>query len=729
MTLPARLLDDATFDTLQQQLRQRIPVLTPEWTDWNASDPGIALLDLVAFAAEGLLWRFNQLPEATQLAFLRLLGLPLRPATAARALLAFGSKRKDGAVQTLAQDLPVRAGAVAFALAAETPVWPGEVLALTRRRTDAPGPGEGELAQSLRPALAALSLRAGSSGGTPAFYDLAFIDGTQAQDPALSVDGSVWVAWLAPEDAATLPAAWQRGSRIRLGWWPAADASAADDGGDALTRAQACPGLGTARAVRTLEWRVLAHELSGGRADWRPVAVRADDTDGGTRAGVIELELPADPDDLRPPLVPEGLDGTEDFPPPLPPAQAARVRLWLRCFATPTSGTPRQLPAVQRVAANAAWALQALPQGAEYLGRGDGQPQQRFRLGAQPVLADAVAHPVTVEVEEAGAWKAWQQVDTLDLSGADDRHFRVDGASGELQFGRRGPQLGERVRILGYRIGGGAAGNVGAGSLTRCDDGQVTVTNPAPARGGRDVEPLDDALARIPAEITRRDRAVTADDFRALAEATPGAEIARAEVLPLFDPRTRAFDRAGTVSVIVWPQADAELSRAPLPDATQRAAVCAYLDARRLVGTELFVLAPSYRRIAVSCSVAVEPGFGPEAARSLAAQILQRYLSPLPPYGPLGRGWPLGRAVRDRELIAAVLQIDGIEYVQRLRLAEQRDGSWTERETVTLQPWEVVELTAVQVVEASQPLPAPQDPVAPPPSGPVVPVPVIRDLC
>jgi len=77
-----------------------------------------------------------------------------------------------------------------------------------------------------------------------------------------------------------------------------------------------------------------------------------------------------------------------------------------------------------------------------------------------------------------------------------------------------------------------------------------------------------------------------------------------------------------------------------------------------------------------------------------------------------------------------VLQLDGIEYVQRLRLARQEsDGRWTEVETVELPAWVVPELAAIQVVEASQPLPAPQDNLQPPPSGPVVPVPVIRDLC
>lgn len=726
MNLPLRLLDDASFDQLQAQLRQRIPVYTPEWTDWNPSDPGIALLDLVAFATESLLWRFNQIPEATQLAFLRLLGLPLRPPSAARALLAFTSKRKDGSRVTLARDLAARAGATAFALEAETPAWPGEVLALTRQRTDAPGPDERELAESLRPQLAALARRT-TADATPAFYDLAFIDGSRAVDPALSVDGCVWVAWLAPEKPTEAPPDWKQGDPLRLGWWPAAITD--DTGGDALARSQPCPGGGAARAVRTLEWRVLATDLlAGDRPDWRPLAVTADDTEGGTRPGVIELTLPAAPDDLRPPAVPAGLEGGEDFPPPLPPDLAARVRLWLRAFATPRSdGATPTLPPLQALRANAAWGVQALPQGAEYLGRGDGQPGQRYRLGQAPVLVDTLRFPVQVEVEETGIWTPWTVVDALDLSGTDDRHVRLDGATGELQFGPRGPALGERVRILGYRTGGGTAGNVAAGAISRCDDAAVDVTNPAPARGGRDAESTAEGLARIPAEINRRDRAVTADDFRALAQATPGADIARAEVLPLFDPRTQGFDRAGTVSVIVWPQSEAA---APTPDAAQRALVCQYLDARRLVGTELFVLAPRYQRIAVSCAVAVEPGFGPEAARQLAAQILRRYLAPLPPDGPTGQGWPLGRAVRDRELIAAVLQLDGIEYVQRLRLARQEaNGSWTEVETVELPAWVVPELAHVQVVDLSQPLPAPQDNLLPPPSGPVVPVPVIRDLC
>ena len=82
MPLPAPILDDRTYEQLRDELIRRIPVYTDEWTDHNPSDPGITLIELFAFLGENLLFRFNQIPETTNLAFLRLLHLPLRAATA-----------------------------------------------------------------------------------------------------------------------------------------------------------------------------------------------------------------------------------------------------------------------------------------------------------------------------------------------------------------------------------------------------------------------------------------------------------------------------------------------------------------------------------------------------------------------------------------------------------------------------------------------------------------------
>jgi hypothetical protein len=57
------LVDSGAFAELRDELLRRIPVHNPEWTDVNASDPGVTLLDLLAYLGEGLLSRFNQLAE------------------------------------------------------------------------------------------------------------------------------------------------------------------------------------------------------------------------------------------------------------------------------------------------------------------------------------------------------------------------------------------------------------------------------------------------------------------------------------------------------------------------------------------------------------------------------------------------------------------------------------------------------------------------------------------
>ena len=48
MPLPDIQLDDRTFEDLVAEAIRRIPSYTSEWTDFNQSDPGIALVQLFA---------------------------------------------------------------------------------------------------------------------------------------------------------------------------------------------------------------------------------------------------------------------------------------------------------------------------------------------------------------------------------------------------------------------------------------------------------------------------------------------------------------------------------------------------------------------------------------------------------------------------------------------------------------------------------------------------------
>lgn len=754
MPLPSPMLDDRTYAQLRDELVRRIPVYNPEWTDHHESDPGVTLLELFASLGETLLKRFNQIPETTLLAFLQLLRVPLRPALPSRTLVTFAvdKTRYDG-VRVDAGCI-TRAGNLAFEVLREVRAWPLESLTVARVKVDPP---DGSAPRDVRDAVATIKERRffGKSPPNPlAHYKPTPLPtdpsapGVSAVDLGTTIDSTLWVAVLYPKDvkAADRPAMRDalygakglKGATITVGIVP-------DDDVKTLDEVESCVGAETtsasARDGVALRWQASTSRYSPATAsaltdtlEYRTLAVAGDTTRGMTRPGVVQLELPNDITALGVPDAANGdIAGTGDLPPLIEDTDAAaRVLFWLRAWRS----DGQKLGRIRWAGLHVAEVEQRATAKSELLGAGSGQPRQRVRLVHAPVIAGTL----TLSVDEGGEWKPWTEVDSFQASVEDDRHYTLDRQAGEVTFGDglrgRAPQIGERIVAQSYRYGGGAAGNVPARSITRVDDVQgVKVSNPIAARGGADTESLADALERIPGELRRRDRAVTAGDFRELAKMTPGADIGRAECLPRFRPSDRSRLYAGVVSVVVWPRADVLHPDAPMPDAATLRMVCAWLDARRLVTTELYVIPPTYRQISVGVSVKTRPSHGPEAVHAWVERVLRQYLSPLPPFGPEGGGWPLGRAVRGRELEAAALQVEGIEYIAGLRVddvtrasdAATPDGT-VAQSIVALFPWEVPELTQIMIVEAPEPAPGPGAP-APPVQGTPIPIPVPPEQC
>src|SRR5712671_3211363 len=91
VTLPK--IDDRRYDDLRSEALARIPVHTPEWTNFNRSDPGVTLIEVFAFLTESLLYRANQIPERNRKKFLKLLNVPLQPATSAQGLVQFSNDK------------------------------------------------------------------------------------------------------------------------------------------------------------------------------------------------------------------------------------------------------------------------------------------------------------------------------------------------------------------------------------------------------------------------------------------------------------------------------------------------------------------------------------------------------------------------------------------------------------------------------------------------------------
>ena len=73
MSLNVPVLDDRTYADLVQEGMQLIPQYAPEWTDHNASDPGITLLELFAYLTEMYLYRVDRSSEASKPQYLDLM--------------------------------------------------------------------------------------------------------------------------------------------------------------------------------------------------------------------------------------------------------------------------------------------------------------------------------------------------------------------------------------------------------------------------------------------------------------------------------------------------------------------------------------------------------------------------------------------------------------------------------------------------------------------------------
>jgi hypothetical protein len=171
-----------------------------------------------------------------------------------------------------------------------------------------------------------------------------------------------------------------------------------------------------------------------------------------------------------------------------------------------------------------------------------------------------------------------------------------------------------------------------------------------------------------------------------------------------------------------------------LPDRGLLRRVASYLDQRRLITTELYVIPPEYRPVSVAAGVVVRDGYQVDAVRRWVELILRQFLAPLPPYGPDGGGWPLGRTIRRAELEAVAVQVEGVESLAGdtglLLAVPDGGGGWVERPSVALERWQVPELAEITVVEGTSLTPGAPYQAAPPSTQPgTVLVPLPRDVC
>lgn len=715
MPLPVPSIDTRTYQQLVDETLARVPIHTPEWTNFNSSDPGVTIVQLFAFLAEAMIYRANQIPVRNRAKFLDLLGIALRTASEARGLATIANERGPLSVETLPADIELVAGKIPFRTQLGLDVLPVEARLVIKRPIL-------ELDPDL---LAYYQLLYASYDTTfpatePALYESVQLDPAKdAVDLSGTTDRSLWIALVARKNEALDDVRKVLGGRtLSLGLAPATEIE---------ERTLRAGGL------RPEPADLLAFELPQVAADgligfdaegapnptYRRLEARSD-FDPLTEAGVVQITLPGT-DSLKRWLNLDPLEaGVGDLPPAIDDTDLGeRIVTWLRVRATGAAQVKLRWAGI-----NATPIRQIERVLSEPLADGDGTPDQVRRLARAPVLEGSIGlTSITGQGE-----RSWQEIDDLLAAGpelaipdtTDPRPtdvFLADHEAGLLRFGDglagRRPPAGAHL-FASYLYSEGVEGNVGAGAIKGGPllPAGFTAANPIPTWGGADAETVDDGEKQVRRFLQHRDRLVTAGDFEAIAWRAPGIAIGRIEVLPAWHPSlSPAAPGAapGIVTLLAIPRYDPEHPDAPRADRMFLDALCRHLDPRRLVTTELVLRGPIYKGIWISVGIETVAGVSIAETSEAVRQRLRDYLSPLspldfadqlgplygPPPAPEQRGWPLRMPVQARVLLAEAARVAGVRSVAPVVLAE---GGGAAVETVPIDGIELPEILGISVV-------------------------------
>jgi predicted phage baseplate assembly protein len=616
MPLPAPHLDDRTFQSLVDDAKRLVQQRCPEWTDHNVHDPGVTLIETFAYMTDQLLWRLNRVPERTYVKFLDLLGVRLRPPTAARVPVTFWLSAPQPATLTVPAGSQVATARtenepVVFTTLFDLDIVPCELgvvaTAVDGQQTDQSdtllgGDGFHCFGPPPRTPVPGDCFYVGLSNAVPSCaVTLRF----QCPTAGVGIDPRypplVWEAW--------------DGER-----WVGCEVDSDGTGG--------------------FNWSgdIVLHVPSRHRAHAAIVSQAA----GWLRCRVVEAET-------------------------WQPAYEMSPRI-LKLSAFTSGGTTEAVNA-QVVTDEIAGEAEGVPAQRFPLRNRPVVPGERA-LDHRVDVSGPDGWQAWTEVEDFAGSSPEDRHVMLDATTGEivfgpavrepDGTFRSYGAV---------PPKGAAVRIRSYRTGGGQRGNVARAGISVLKSSVpfiATVTNRRPAIGGTDGEDIENAKLRGPLLLRTRQRAVTAEDYENLARAA-ASDIARVHCVPVEDP-----GGVGGVRVLVVPAVDdgvggrLEFHQLMLSDDVYQRVVD-YLDERRTIGARVLVQPPDYVGVTVVTRLRARAKADPRALERDALAALYGYFHPVRG-GPDGTGWPFGRAVVGGEVYSVLQRLPGVDFVEEVRL-------------------------------------------------------------
>lgn len=595
---------DRRFDDLLEAGRSRLPSLAPGWTDYNTHDPGITLMELLAFIAEAQTYSLARMRRDERVAYAALLGLRGTGPQPARGSIWANRADPDSPAENFREAIVIEPDATVRVSNGDTNAYqpthrilwtPGRVVGLHTLLAD------GRMQDHTRV----------NAQGDRAFEPFG---------PAAGSRDVLRIEFQSRDERGLFPA---RRETAAQALWPV--------GVRVAPALRGVPESGPAAPPSSL---VVEMRINGERVT---LPVVEDGTRGFMQSGVLLLDV-------------SGVSGSPDH---------FEIDIHApRGFARP----PRILALDTGVLPIVQGGFESGEPSAT-----NGLPDQRIEL-QQPGLrfGDDVRAPV-LRIREDGEWREWRRVSDLSESGPGNLAFELDTTSEALRIGNglngHLPEGGCAVSI-DYPYCSGSAGNAPRGERWSVTGIAGTFgVNPDPIVGGRDADTDLDLRRSARKRLREAHALVTARDLESAARALPDLEVARAEVVL----RKARPDTARELTLIAMRARATDEEPADAPETARwLAAVRRGLIARMPLGTRLDVRAPNYRDVTPRARVEALPRRDPaDIDVAIRAKLRDAFaLTPRQNVEPR----EFGAKVTPRDLAALIRTVPGVRRVLSLTL-------------------------------------------------------------
>lgn len=647
-----RHLDDQTYEEIVEQAKGRLPWLCPVWTDHNAHDPGITLLELMAWYKELQQYYLDRLTPSLRRCLLKLAGTtPLREQDAVLPLLVtpecpprLADDRLTNAqdmVFELCEPIPDHRSSLKAIIAEKD----GDSVDITSMLHSVPTFSPFRFAGKDDTELC-LGFDQKPEGKLRLWFEVVPPAGSTRNPPA---EGSLpprALEWqfdggdtVVPLEDETWNLSWS--GRVTL---PAVPTwSAGRDGLYWLRLRQTSPGCEEqVRLYGVFDDRYRARQRESCAREHRfqikdqasqTVLLRSAQAKSATLAVFLRTK--------------QGWEQTSSYSDRW--TDEGR-ELTLNGSDTAQDGEDNLLVACLDPlrATNLLFDAKGIPGERFHLETGDQKPlTEHLRLICMTLEQDGSIHPAP-----------WTLVDDLSLCSPRDRVFAYDAERECIVFGDGehgstvAPGYGA-VMVTELILSFCGAGNIPEGAGLWFEEDRMAVLNGA-AEGGRDAETPEACRGRLIRRLEQTLKCQSAEDYANCAMRTPGLRVAGAKALPGYDNRLGVGTRRPAfVTVVVLPASEAPH---PMPDAHFLAEVGRQLERYRPICICTRATAPRY----VPLSVSVELDTNGETDESAVRACLAQWLAP--------SADRIGQSIRQSDAVALLQKLPGVLRIRKAEL-------------------------------------------------------------